>query len=150
MVKKCSCCKETLEITQFNWKKRGVKRSCHCKTCSRKYVKNHYKKNKKYYLNKAKKRNFITRGKAHEYIINFLKKNPCIDCGEKDILVLEFDHKNRRDKSSEITTLVRGGYSQRKIIAEIKKCDVRCANCHRRKTEKENNSWRLEYMPKNQ
>lgn len=54
----------------------------------------------------------------------------CVDCGEKDFRVLDFDHV--RGKSFTI------GSSPRKAIAvlyaEIDRCEVRCANCHRRMT----------------
>lgn len=66
------------------------------------------------------------------YIWSYLRTNPCIDCGENDILVLEFDH--MRDKYKEIGKMVSGRYSLIRVKFEIKKCEVRCANCHRRKT----------------
>ena len=49
-MKTCTKCKKSYPLTEFNWKKINVSRSSHCKTCSRKYIKNHYYKNKKYYL----------------------------------------------------------------------------------------------------
>ena len=70
-----------------------------------------------------------------------------MDCNESDILVLEFDHKERKEKSYNVSYLMRRGLSFDKLIEEIKKCDVRCANCHRRKTEKESNSWKLKFAP---
>jgi len=72
-----------------------------------------------------------------KYIWNYLLKNPCIDCGEKDPLVLDFDHQN--NKLHNISDLKRGSYSLKTILIEIQKCEVRCANCHRRKTARTNN-----------
>jgi uncharacterized protein YbaR (Trm112 family) len=64
----------------------------------------------------------------------YLLAHPCQDCGEKDPVVLEFDHVSG-EKSSAITDMVRGGaYRWDTIAAEIEKCVVRCANCHRRRT----------------
>ena len=136
-----------LDETEFNWKQKGLKRSYHCKTCSRRYLKDHYTKNREYYLTKAKKRNFKILEQAHEYIGNFLMAHPCVDCGETDILVLEFDHKNRSEKLLDVANIVKRGFCQKKLITEISLCEVRCANCHRRKTERENNGWRLKYAP---
>ena len=64
-------------------------------------------------------------------ILDFLREHPCVDCGERDPLVLEFDH--LRDKDFDIAR----GYvdcSLEKLLAEISKCEVVCANCHRRRT----------------
>jgi hypothetical protein len=36
-----------------------------------------------------------------------------------------------------VSALVNGKYSWSKILEEIEKCDVRCANCHRRRTAKQ-------------
>lgn len=142
MTKKCSNCKKNLPEKEFNWKVKGVKRAYYCKSCSRRYIKQHYQNNKNYYLNKARIRNLKLKKIAHNYVSRYLMKNPCVDCGEKDPLVLEFDHKDRNAKTYNISHLIRNGSTLSKLKKEIKKCDVRCANCHRRKTSIENNSWK--------
>jgi hypothetical protein len=54
-----------------------------------------------------------------------------VDCGETDPLVLEFDH--LRDKRFNIgNALPYRNWAS--ILAEIEKCAVVCANCHRRRT----------------
>ena len=63
----------------------------------------------------------------------YLESHPCVDCGEADIVVLEFDHV-RGDKMMNLSDMIRQSYSWARITAEIAKCDVRCANCHRRVT----------------
>lgn len=65
-------------------------------------------------------------------ILKYLEDHPCVDCGEADPIVLEFDH--RGEKLFEIGGCINRGYGVDRIMAEIAKCDVRCANCHRRKT----------------
>ena len=66
-------------------------------------------------------------------------RNPCVDCGEGDPVVLEFDH--LRDKRFSIgQELVRRSW--RSILAEIEKCEVVCANCHRRRTARRRGSMR--------
>lgn len=147
MVKYCACCKLELDDSQFNWKVKNIKRASYCRVCSRKYVKEHYQKNKKYYVDKAKKRNIEFKKKEIEFLGKYLQSHHCIDCGENDILVLEFDHKNRADKTEDISIMLRRRLAFKTLVEEIAKCEVRCANCHRRKTEKENNSWKLKYAP---
>ena len=60
-------------------------------------------------------------------------------------MVLDFDH--LRDKEAEISNLVMRRVSLEQIKAEIEKCVVRCANCHRRKTSMENGAYRLGLRP---
>ncbi len=145
MSKKCSKCLRLLDEKEFNWKFKGVKLQYHCKNCSRKYIRIHYENNLLYYLNKAKIRNKSIRENGYAFLGPYLLNHPCIDCGEKDILVLEFDHRDRSKKLGEIRHIIQNGATIEKIKAEIEKCDIRCSNCHRRKTEKENNSWKLKY-----
>lgn len=65
------------------------------------------------------------------YVLSYLAAHPCVDCGEDDPVVLEFDHV-QTDKVASISDLVHKGYKLELIVAEIEKCEVRCANCHRR------------------
>ena len=116
--------------------KDGFQRSC--KNCVTKWHKEHYKKRTSYYKKKALKHNAKYRVRNLQYIIDYLKKHPCVDCGEKDPLVLEFDHRGDKDYNiAKMHTL-----SLQKIIDEIAKCDVRCANCHRQKTAKQFNYYK--------
>ena len=59
----------------------------------------------------------------------FLKRHPCVDCGEPDPVVLQFDHV-RGSKAREVSLLVSDPASLSTVKEEIKKCKVRCANCH--------------------
>ena len=147
MSKKCSKCGKILDESEFNWKIRNIRRAVHCKNCSRKYIREHYKNNLRYYIEKAKKRNIDVAQRCHEYIGLYLSSHPCVDCGEKDILVLEFDHKNKTEKEIDISKTIRQGFPVKKLIKEISKCEIRCANCHRRKTAHENNNWKLKFAP---
>jgi hypothetical protein len=93
----------------------------------------HYEKHRERVIDKAKKYSKIARSRIRVYINTHLKANPCVDCGETNIIVLEFDHIGD-DKHFSISDATRKGYSLEKIKNEIAKCEVRCANCHRKKT----------------
>lgn len=58
-----------------------------------------------------------------------------MDCGENDPVVLEFDHIS--DKIDSVSRMICDSYSLDSLEKEIAKCEVRCANCHRRKTAKQ-------------
>jgi hypothetical protein len=78
---------------------------------------------------------------TREWLIAYLARNPCVDCGEKDIRVLEFDHLDPSTKHLPVAVLARGGFSLRRVIEEVSRCDVRCANCHRRRTHLQRGWW---------
>lgn len=67
-------------------------------------------------------------------LIDYLKSHPCVDCGELDIVILEFDHLNPKQKLATVSDMVRQGCAWNRIAIEIEKCDVVCTNCHRRRT----------------
>ena len=113
-----------------------------CPSCHRAYTREHYKNNKQAYLDKAKRNSDRYRRQAKELIWAHLSNNTCVDCGESDPVVLEFDHLVPSEKSFNISDACRRGDSVDKIEAEISKCVVRCANCHRRKTAEQFGWWR--------
>jgi len=92
----------------------------------------HYEKNRDRVIASAKKYSKLTRDRIRAFITTHLKANPCVDCGETDAIVLEFDH--LKDKDFNISDAARKGVSIKKLKDEIAKCEVRCSNCHRRKT----------------
>jgi hypothetical protein len=65
-------------------------------------------------------------------VVEHLLTHPCVECGEDDIVVLEFDHV-KGEKIGNVSALIRSAETP-KLRAEIAKCEVVCANCHRRRT----------------
>jgi len=97
------------------------------------YGREHYKKNKDKYKERTRKRNKEQRQRNKEYV-NFIKSlSCCVDCGEENPVLLEFDHV-RGKKRSNISDMSRQSYCIATIQKEIEKCEVRCANCHRQVT----------------
>lgn len=74
-------------------------------------------------------------------LLEYLSKKRCIDCGENDPVVLDFDHIDRKTKSKGIARMLSGHYAWATLLLEIEKCEIRCANCHRRKTYVQFGSW---------
>lgn len=95
----------------------------------------YYERNKETVKIKARNHTRETRAKVKRWIYAYLKEHPCMDCGEADPIVLEFDH--IRDKKFNISDANSMGISLKRVIAEVAKCEVRCANCHRHKTYKD-------------
>ena len=123
-------------IDAFAWKdkKRG-KRNSWCKSCHRNYAKSDYQNKKDYYKEKSRRSNKMLKARNRERLRQYLLDHPCVDCGESSPVVLEFDHV-RGKKLSNVSNLAQSSYSWSRIAAEIEKCEVRCANCHRKRTAK--------------
>lgn len=116
-----------------------------CLKCQKGY------QDKRYKINSKMKKEALVRAKNHkkvnqEYVWEYLLSHPCVDCGETNPVVLEFDHKDDSDKKREISLMLSNGNSLDTIIKEIEKCEVRCANCHRRRTAEQFGWLILEYL----
>lgn len=74
------------------------------------------------------------------WLKEYLRANPCVDCGETDIRVLEFDHRDPESKVANVGRLSCDAASLKRIISEVMKCEVRCCNCHRRRTREEDHA----------
>lgn len=104
------------------------KKHSYCKKCHSLYMANYYKMNPSKALAPRIKRKQIIKD-----IKNKAKDIPCADCGIKyPPYVMDFDH--QEDKEYEIASLSSRFISIEKVLAEIAKCDVVCANCHRKRT----------------
>jgi hypothetical protein len=139
-MKQCNRCLELKPLEEFQ--KRAKNKDGHtymCKVCKRAYDNAHYKENpeRRMYI-RANSDNRIRI--VREWLMDYLKSHPCVDCGNDEIVVLEFDH--RGDKEANVGDLMRSG-NLATVQREVAKCDVRCANCHRRKTANDHGSWRL-------
>ena len=104
------------------------------------YAREHYARNKTLYKRRALEYTRKQRDAIRAYLLAHLEQNPCVDCGETDPVVLEFDH--QIDKSFALGRAVSHSYGLKKIEMELEKCEVRCANCHRRKTAHERGWYR--------
>jgi len=92
--------------------------------------KRHYEKHKDKIKKRSYRRNKSQRVIAKEYVNAVKSLSQCIDCGETNPVVLDFDHV-KGNKIMCISNMVRNSYSIETIKKEIKKCEIRCANCHR-------------------
>lgn len=138
-MKVCGKCKEEKELDCFAWrsKTKGTKVGW-CKICMKAYDKERQQsgvyKERKYALVKARIE------KSREFLWDYLKNNPCVDCGFSDPRILEFDHRDPQEKAKNVVEMFHHGVEA--IKKEIAKCDVRCPNCHRLRTVKQFNTWR--------
>ncbi|MGC2234561.1 MAG: hypothetical protein WA584_00180 [Pyrinomonadaceae bacterium] len=95
----------------------------------RAYNREYYQRNRAHLLDKQREKNRRFAESRRRWIVDYKKTLECVRCGENHSATLTF-HKDRSDKSFEIGNAIRFGVSLKRLIAEIKKCEVLCANCH--------------------
>jgi hypothetical protein len=105
------------------------------KSYQREYNKKHYERHKDYYKKKARAHNIYTRKRNKDFVNRYKSFCKCVDCGESNPIVLEFDHVDK-NKTANIADMVHQSYSISSIKEEIRKCEVVCCNCHRIRTHK--------------
>lgn len=126
----CGRVKPVAEYATNRAKSDGLQTTC--RACKRKYNAAYYLRTKHRHNpgRAARRREAVRFVKAR--LAGYLRAHPCVDCGERDIVVLQFDH--QRDKVMEIHAMVSAGLAWRRIAEEIEKCEVVCANDHHRRT----------------
>lgn len=154
MQKKCSDCKVSKPIEQFNsqrkycllchnkrgkkWRlenpqlhraaqktaRKKIEKTAEWKKRQNSYSRNHYKNNKEKYI----ARSIECKKEIRRKFIAYKKTLFCQRCKESDYRCLQFHH--LREKIMEISNMVRRGFSFKTIMLEIGKCIVLCANCH--------------------
>lgn len=73
----------------------------------------------------------ILKGKRRSIIDELKAKIGCTNCGVKDVRVLEFHHTNSSEKEFAIADYYYRQYGEERLLTELNKCNVLCANCHR-------------------
>lgn len=131
--KECNRCGLPKTRKHFLFKIKNVeKERSYCSECRNVVRKRHYVANRVDYVGRSK----LFRAEQKERYFLWLRDNPCVDCGETDVVVLEPDHV-RGIKRRNVSQVINHGEPWSAILEELEKCDVRCSNCHTRKTARE-------------
>lgn len=129
----CTRCHELKPAEAFPRRRRdSEKLQSWCRDCFAELNARNYADNRDREIARIRRNTERGRQAARELVAAHLAAHPCVDCGETDPIVLEFDHV--RAKRRDVSVMVAAGYPCATIEAEIAKCQVRCGNCHRRKT----------------
>jgi hypothetical protein len=140
-MKSCSLCKLDKPTEEYNKnlsKKDGLQ--TFCRSCNKEKARVYYRLNQEKYRVKTSTRKKLLIEENQKKMWKLLTRGQYVDCGNKNPMVLEFDHLT--EKEAGVSTLLCEGYSWSRISKEIEKCVLRCANCHNIKTHKEKNSYR--------
>ena len=96
------------------------------KIYNRAYYKGWYLKNKEKKLKQCRD----DRARNKRLINEYKALHSCIQCGEKNPILLVFHHKNMKEKENGIAVMASSSFSTEKLINEMKKCEILCFNCH--------------------
>jgi len=110
-----------------------------CRSCNREYQQKWFATNRATQRERVKRNNIKGAKRNRAYVWDLLRNSVCHDCGlvgseDANWVVFEFDHRDRETKEALVSQLIYKPASLKTLKAEIEKCDVVCANCHRRRT----------------
>lgn len=117
--RECIECEKWLTVDLL-WVRQGVTKK-HCKTCQSRRSRR-----------SANKR----RGSVHQRDRKLKATSGCVDCGETDPDILQWDHVCGKKKMA-ISAMIARSFGPEVIDEERTKCEVRCANCHTKRTRKQ-------------
>ena len=137
-MKKCSKCLVEKPTKQFYSRKIGLRAGQFYDRCIECYK----DRGRQYYQDNKERQSRLANKRRQKYLLvlrKFVteqKNKPCMDCkGSFPTYVMDFDHRNSIGKINNIGKIgSKGLYTLKQVIAEIKKCDLVCANCHRIRT----------------
>jgi len=87
-----------------------------------------------YSKNKKSEIAHVTRRKKQirKWLQDYKKSLKCSKCNENHFITLEFHHLLGSKKDRPISGMVVDGMSIKRILEEIKKCQILCSNCHKK------------------
>jgi hypothetical protein len=134
-VRVCPSCRQTKSADSFHFRNKQLGTRQHiCGDCFTAYRREHYQRNRRSYIERNARLLRDRRIEWQRRLWQYLIEHPCVDCGQKDPLVLEFDHIQPTTKRLAVSQMVQRGFAWPTVLEELGKCEVRCANCHRRRT----------------
>lgn len=131
--KVCYKCKKELPVSSFKKhrsRKDGLQSDCI--QCQKEYRQWHYKENKEKYIARAKLRKIRQRKLLREYIDGYKSERGCSRCDESHIACLDFHHIIPSDKNHAVSQMICLDRSLDDVKLEMSRCEVLCANCHRK------------------
>jgi hypothetical protein len=131
-MKRCAACQREKQEDEFN--RKGDKLQSKCRPCQRAYHRLYYRKNKSRFIEKNRRNKRRQRRRLRAILLEY-KGRLCADCGGTfHPWVMEFDHREGSVKESAVANLVSKGCTDARLLEEMSKCEVVCANCHRMRT----------------
>ncbi len=132
--RRCSKCHQHLPLAAFN--RAGDDHQWWCRECFKAY----FRERGQAHRDHVRRNKGARVGKARHLVFGLLHASACTDCGESHPAVLEFDHVDR--KCFGISAAVAGGVDIDRLEQELARCEIVCANCHRRRTIDRGDHWR--------
>src|SRR5882672_4138239 len=104
----CTKCGEVKPLDQFPPVRRGEpKLQTWCRECFAVYGRDYYRKNRDAQKARLLRNTAVRRADNRRRAIDYLRAHPCVDCGESDIVVLQFDH--LRNKKRDLAMMISSG-----------------------------------------
>lgn len=145
-MKRCYKCKQEKLFSEFPLNRnRADGHGTLCKDCRKSYNATYYTETKDRHNPARAARRTRAKNEARQHVFEYLSTHPCVDCGESDVVVLDFDHQG--DKTEGISAMITAGKPWPAILAEIEKCEVVCSNDHRRRTARAVGWYRMTLRP---
>lgn len=135
-MRRCARCGQVRPLEEYHIQYRPTgERLTWCRSCMAEAKRAWYARRRDHQKARVKLNSERTTRENQARAWEYLGQHPCVDCGESDPVVLQFDHVGVKRKN--VSHMLGGGFRWSEIEAEIANCEVRCGNCHRRKTARE-------------
>lgn len=131
-MKRCPRCGEEKPPEEFRARKGRRTVQSWCRPCKTAYDREWYRRNRDKHRAAINELRF-ERADINRRLLRDTKAAPCADCGVRyPPYVMDFDHAEG-EKMATVGRIVRNWPTER-LVEEIAKCAVVCANCHRERT----------------
>src|SRR5688572_3945983 len=121
----CTKCEKDKPTTDFY--RRGAGFQPWCKLCRKGLDAQRYQERRLEFAERNRRRNQA----VIEWGRSLKEGKPCTDCGiSYHPVAMQWDHLPGTTKILPLASMARAGWSKKRILEEIAKCELVCANCH--------------------